>query len=80
MGYTADVRRPVLGDPLPAHLDDHAGVVVFGGPMSANDADEGIRRETRFMDVDAEIRQALSRHLPGRADPGQSPRRPGGQT
>jgi GMP synthase (glutamine-hydrolysing) len=51
MGYTADVRRPVLGDPLPAHLDDHAGVVVFGGPMSANDPDEGIRRETRFMDV-----------------------------
>lgn len=51
MGYEADIRRPVLGDPLPGHLDDHAGVVVFGGPMSANDDDEGIRRETRFMDV-----------------------------
>jgi GMP synthase (glutamine-hydrolysing) len=29
MGYRADIRRPVLGDPLPDHLDDHAGVVVF---------------------------------------------------
>jgi GMP synthase (glutamine-hydrolysing) len=51
MGYEADIRRPVLGDPLPATLDDHAGAVVFGGPMSANDDDDGIRRETRFMDV-----------------------------
>ena len=51
MGYAADIRRPVLGDPLPEILDQHAGVVVFGGPMSANDPDEGIRRETRFMDV-----------------------------
>ena len=51
MGYQADIRRPVLGDPLPQTLDDHTGVVVFGGPMSANDPDEGIARETRFMDV-----------------------------
>lgn len=51
MGYSADIRRPVLGDPLPETLDQHAGVVVFGGPMSANDPDEGIRRETRFMEV-----------------------------
>lgn len=51
MGYDADIRRPVLGDPLPDTLADHVGVVVFGGPMSANDPDEGIVRETRFMDV-----------------------------
>jgi len=51
MGYDADIRRPVLGDPLPQTLDEHVGVVVFGGPMSANDPDEGIARETRFMDV-----------------------------
>lgn len=51
MGYQADIRRPVLGDPLPDTLNRHDGVVVFGGPMSANDDDEGIRRETRFMDV-----------------------------
>jgi len=51
MGYEVDIRRPVLGDPLPETLEDHAGVVVLGGPMSANDDDEGILREIRFMDV-----------------------------
>ncbi|WP_322987832.1 glutamine amidotransferase [Hoeflea sp.] len=51
MGFQADVRRPVLGDPLPDTLDSHAGVVVFGGPMSANDDIEAIRHETRFMDT-----------------------------
>lgn len=50
-GFDLDIRRPVLGDPLPATLDDHHGSVVFGGPMSANDDDEGIRRETAWMDV-----------------------------
>lgn len=50
-GYRFDIRRPVLGDALPDHLEDHAGVVVFGGPMSANDCDEGILRETRWMEV-----------------------------
>ena len=34
-GYELDVRRPCLGHPLPEHLDDHAGVVIFGGPQSA---------------------------------------------
>lgn len=51
MGFEADIRRPVLGDPLPDSLDGHAGVVVFGGPMSANDNIGGIREETHFMDV-----------------------------
>ena len=52
MGYDLDIRRPVLGDPLPATLEGHAGSVVFGGPMSANDDDiEGIRAETRWMEV-----------------------------
>jgi GMP synthase (glutamine-hydrolysing) len=37
LGYQLDVRRPALGDPLPACMDDHAAAVVFGGPMSAND-------------------------------------------
>ena len=27
------------GDDLPKHTDGHAGVVIFGGPMSANDDD-----------------------------------------
>lgn len=50
-GFDLDIRRPVLGDELPGSLDGHAGAVVFGGPMSANDEDEGIVRETRWMEV-----------------------------
>ena len=36
-GYEAAICRHACGDPLPQNLDDYAGVVVFGGPMSAND-------------------------------------------
>lgn len=51
-GYMLDRRCPIIGDPLPDHLDDHDGVVVFGGPMSANDDHlDGIRAELDFMDV-----------------------------
>jgi GMP synthase (glutamine-hydrolysing) len=50
-GFTLDIRRPPLGDPLPETLEDHHGVVVFGGPMSANDRDEFIRRETDWLAV-----------------------------
>jgi GMP synthase (glutamine-hydrolysing) len=38
-GYTLDIRCPALGDDLPATLEHHQAVVVFGGPMSANDGD-----------------------------------------
>ena len=44
-GLSLDVRRPRFGDPLPATLVGHAGAVVFGGPMSANDPDDYIREE-----------------------------------
>jgi len=44
-GYTLDVRKPPLGDPLPADLTPYAGAVVFGGPMSANDDDAYVRQE-----------------------------------
>jgi GMP synthase (glutamine-hydrolysing) len=37
LGYDLDIRRPAKGDPLPANGDEHAGAVIFGGPMSAND-------------------------------------------
>jgi GMP synthase (glutamine-hydrolysing) len=37
LGYDLDLRRPSCGDSLPADLDGHAGAVMFGGPMSAND-------------------------------------------
>jgi GMP synthase (glutamine-hydrolysing) len=50
-GYRLDVRRPRFGDPLPATLSDHAGAVVFGGPMSVNDKDEYLKRETDWLAV-----------------------------
>ncbi|GIS88299.1 MAG: GMP synthase [Gammaproteobacteria bacterium] len=36
-GYTLDRRCPCIGDALPAELSRYDGVVVFGGPQSAND-------------------------------------------
>ena len=36
-GAELDVRRPYRGDALPESLDDHAGLVVLGGSMGAND-------------------------------------------
>ncbi|MDR7223844.1 glutamine amidotransferase [Aminobacter aminovorans] len=50
-GFDLDIRRPPLGDQLPDTLDGHAGAVVFGGPMSANDHDEFVRRETDWLAV-----------------------------
>lgn len=50
-GFDLDIRRPPLGDPLPETLEGHAGAVVFGGPMSANDPDEFVKRETDWLAV-----------------------------
>ena len=52
-GHRLDIRRPCLGDPLPDDTSGHAGVVVFGGPMSANDCGEldFIRREIDWLAV-----------------------------
>lgn len=36
-GYEFDIRRPGEGDVLPTDLSGYHLVVVFGGPMSAND-------------------------------------------
>ncbi|MFG1380068.1 glutamine amidotransferase [Xanthobacter versatilis] len=49
-GYALDVRRPALGDALPERLDGHDGVVVFGGPMSANDPTPFITEEIRLLE------------------------------
>jgi GMP synthase (glutamine-hydrolysing) len=51
LGHPLDVRRPRFGDPLPETLDDHAGAVIFGGPMSANDPDDYVRREIDWIAV-----------------------------
>jgi len=53
LGFKSDRRCPNLGDPLPATMDDHDAVVIYGGPQSANDTDDpdtpGIRVELDFM-------------------------------
>lgn len=36
-GFQLDIRCPALGHTLPPSLAHHAGAIVFGGPMSAND-------------------------------------------
>src|SRR5690348_3224317 len=50
-GFALDVRRPRFGDALPETLDAHAGAVIFGGPQSANDDDEIVKREIDWIDV-----------------------------
>jgi GMP synthase (glutamine-hydrolysing) len=51
LGYVLDIRRPRFGDPLPETLDEHSGAVIFGGPMSANDPDDYIRREIDWISI-----------------------------
>jgi GMP synthase (glutamine-hydrolysing) len=51
LGYELDVRRPRFGDALPATMHEHAAAVIFGGPMSANDGDDFIRREIDWIAV-----------------------------
>lgn len=53
-GFSLDIRRPRYGDPLPASMEEHAGAIIFGGPMSANDEDEYIRREIEWLSVPLE--------------------------
>lgn len=74
-GYDLVACRPPLGDKLPDTLEDYAGAVVFGGPMSANDPEEFIKREIDWMEVPLRENkpffgiclgaQMLSKHLGG---------------
>jgi GMP synthase (glutamine-hydrolysing) len=50
-GFKLDIRRPRYDDSLPDTLEGHAGVVIFGGPQSANDREEFIRREIDWITV-----------------------------
>jgi GMP synthase (glutamine-hydrolysing) len=50
-GYRLDIRCPREGGSLPETLGDHAGVVMFGGPMSANDPDDYIKQEIDWLAV-----------------------------
>ena len=77
-GYVLDIRRPRFGDPLPTTLADHAGAVVFGGPMSCNDCEEYVRREIDWLSVPLREEkpllgiclgaQMLARHLGGKVE------------
>ncbi|MBI3434140.1 MAG: glutamine amidotransferase [Proteobacteria bacterium] len=75
-GFTLDIRRPRFGDTLPKTLRGYAGAVIFGGPQSANDGDEFIRREIDWLCVPLKEQkpflgiclgaQMLARHLGSR--------------
>lgn len=50
-GFPLDIRRPALGDPLPETLAFHSGAIVFGGPMSANDPHDYVKREIDWISL-----------------------------
>jgi GMP synthase (glutamine-hydrolysing) len=50
-GVPLDIRRPRYGDALPTTMAEHAGAIVFGGPMSANDQEDFVRREIDWIAV-----------------------------
>lgn len=58
LGYELDICAPILGEPLPDDLENYAAVLVFGGPMSANDNEPYLHKELAW------IRQVLEAGLP----------------
>ncbi|POF32739.1 glutamine amidotransferase [Roseibium marinum] len=50
-GFALDIRKPRFGDLLPDTMDGHAGAVIFGGPMSANDPDAFVLKEIDWIKV-----------------------------
>jgi GMP synthase (glutamine-hydrolysing) len=50
-GFHLDLRRPRFGDPLPETMAEHAGAIIFGGPMSANDEEPFVRQEIDWVRV-----------------------------
>ncbi|MEZ5925495.1 MAG: glutamine amidotransferase [Hyphomicrobiaceae bacterium] len=75
-GHVLDVRKPRFGDVLPETMAHHAGAVIFGGPMSANDPDDYIKTEIDWIGVPLKEEkpflgvclgaQMLARHLGAR--------------
>jgi GMP synthase (glutamine-hydrolysing) len=51
LGYPLDIRRPRFDDPLPETMDAHSAAVIFGGPQSANDGDDFVKREIDWIGV-----------------------------
>jgi GMP synthase (glutamine-hydrolysing) len=78
-GFCLDIRRPRFGDPLPDAMDQHDGAIIFGGPMSANDGEDYLRREIEWIGVPLACgkpylgiclgAQMLARHLGHRVAP-----------
>src|SRR5882724_2443392 len=78
-GYPLDIRRPRFDDPLPETMDEHAGAVIFGGPQSANDTEDFVKREIDWIGVPLRDKkpylgiclgaQMMARHLGGRVYP-----------
>jgi GMP synthase (glutamine-hydrolysing) len=50
-GCALDIRKPRFGEKLPETMAEHAGAIIFGGPMSANDSDDFVRREIDWIGV-----------------------------
>lgn len=77
-GYALDIRRHFQGDPLPETLAAHCGAIIFGGPQSANDGIDYIRREVDWIGVSLKEAkpflgiclgaQMLAHHLGARVD------------
>ena len=77
--YSLDIRRPRFGDPLPRTMDGHDGVIIFGGPMSANDEEDWLRGEIDWIATPLKAgkpflgvclgAQMLARHLGHRVGP-----------
>jgi GMP synthase (glutamine-hydrolysing) len=75
-GFALDIRKPRFDDPLPTTMDEHFGAMIFGGPMSANDGDDFIKREIDWIGVPLRDKrpflgiclgaQMMARHLGGR--------------
>jgi GMP synthase (glutamine-hydrolysing) len=78
-GVPLDVRRPRYGDPLPPTLAEHSAAIIFGGPMSANDDDDFVRREIDWIAVPLKEKkpflgiclgaQMMARQLGGKVSP-----------
>ena len=75
-GYRLDVRCPRYGGSLPKTMANHAGAIIFGGPMSVNDPDDYIKTEIDWLALPLEEKkpflgiclgaQMLAKHLGAR--------------
>lgn len=51
MGFNLDIRCCAQNDPLPTTLQNYAGVITFGGPMSVNDSLDFIKKECKWLEI-----------------------------